>query len=369
MQKIGFVSAMSAYSWGGSEELWSRVALRLLERGFTVGANVKGWPETPESLRQLEAAGCRITRRTDDAGIVGKILKRVSRPQTAWLDTFKPDFIVISDGSNYGGGVWMQECATRNIPFATIAQAANENFWPWDELIAEIAPGFARAKANFFVSQGNLELTRKQFAIPLDNGQVVRNPFSVPYDVAPPFPEANGVWKMACVGRLAPEAKGQDILFDVIRQEKWRQRPLEISLWGAGPQKELLASLIKMHRLENVKLKGVTPDVVSIWEENHALVLPSRHEGLPLVVVEAMLCSRPCIVTDIAGNAELLEDNVTGFVATAPHVRCLDEAMERAWARRDDWKMMGRAAAKAVRAQVPPDPIEAFLEKLLPLMP
>ena len=367
MKKIGFISAMESYSWGGSEELWSRAALRMTERGFTVGANVKGWPETPELLQRLEKAGCQVTRRAESSGVMGKILKRISKPPTAWFEAFKPDFVVISDGSNYGGDHWMRECAAKNIPFVTIAQAANENFWPWDGLVAEVAPCFARAKANFFVSQGNLELTRKQFAIPLENGQVIRNPFSLAYDSAPSYP-ADGVWKMACVGRLAPDAKGQDVLFDVLRQDKWRGRPLEVSLWGAGPQRELLASLIKMHRLENVRLRGTTPDVAGIWAQNHALVLPSRYEGLPLVVVEAMLCGRVCIVTDVAGNAELLEDNVTGFIATAPHVRCLDEAMERAWARRDDWQAMGQAAAKSVREQVPADPIEHFIEKLLPLI-
>lgn len=31
--------------------------------------------------------------------------------------------------------------------------------------------------------------------------------------------------------------------------------------------------------------------------------------------MEAMLCGRPCIVTDVAGNTEVVEDGVTGFVA------------------------------------------------------
>ena len=55
-----------------------------------------------------------------------------------------------------------------------------------------------------------------------------------------------------------------------------------------------------------------------IWAEHHALVLPSRFEGMPLVVVEAMLCGRPCIVTDVGGNAELIRDGINGFLAKAP---------------------------------------------------
>ena len=69
--------------------------------------------------------------------------------------------------------------------------------------------------------------------------------------------------------------------------------------------------------LEKVTYGGFTEDVESIWASHHALVLPSRSEGLPLVVVEAMLCGRPAIVTDVAGNAELIQDGVSGFVAAA----------------------------------------------------
>ena len=368
MKRIGFVSVMESYAWGGSEELWSRAALRLVGKGYTVGANVKGWPETPEPLQKLEKAGCQITRRAGDSSLVSKIIRRVRKPPTAWLETFKPDFVVISDGMNFGGDHWMRECAAKNIPFVTIAQAANENFWPWDALALELRPAFAKARGNFFVSRGNLELSKKQFAYPFENAQVIFNPFSVPFDAAPLYPETHGAWKMACVGRIAMEPKGQDLLVDVLRQDKWRERPLEVSLWGHGPHCELMAEMIKMRGLKNIQLCGVTPNVVGIWEQNQILIMPSRYEGLPLALVEAMLCGRPAIVTDVAGNAELLEDNVTGFIATAPHPTCLDEAMERAWARREDWQAMGQMAAKSVRAQVPADPIEHFIEKLLPLM-
>ena len=57
-------------------------------------------------------------------------------------------------------------------------------------------------------------------------------------------------------------------------------------------------------------------------------MLPSRFEGLPLALVEAMLCPRPAVVTNVAGNTEVIEDGETGFVAAAPTAGHLDEAME-----------------------------------------
>src|SRR5437763_3000966 len=47
-----------------------------------------------------------------------------------------------------------------------------------------------------------------------------------------------------------------------------------------------------------------------------------------------ILCARPAIVTNVGGNAELLEDGRSGFVAPAPTIKHLNEAMERAWDRR-----------------------------------
>jgi glycosyltransferase involved in cell wall biosynthesis len=112
---------------------------------------------------------------------------------------------------------------------------------------------------------------------------------------------------------------------------------------------------------DRVHFLGFTDDIVSVWANHHALALPSRSEGLPLAVVEAMLCGRMCIVTDVSGNAELIENNGTGFIAKAPTPDLLDEAMERAWQRRSEWQEMGARAARAIRVHVSADPIGEFI--------
>jgi glycosyltransferase involved in cell wall biosynthesis len=116
--------------------------------------------------------------------------------------------------------------------------------------------------------------------------------------------------------------------------------------------------------LKNVRFCGHVSDVEAIWKENHMLVLPSRYEGLPLVLVEAMWCGRPAVVTDVAGNSEVCFDNETGFVAPAPTVPLLADALERAWSRRSDWQSMGQAARAWAESQIPRDPIALFAERL-----
>jgi glycosyltransferase involved in cell wall biosynthesis len=92
--------------------------------------------------------------------------------------------------------------------------------------------------------------------------------------------------------------------------------------------------------------------------------MPSRFEGLPLAMVEAMLCSRPIVATDIAGHAEIVEDGVTGFLADAPTPRALAAALERFWARRTEAEEIGKAGHRRIQQLVPPDPVRLFAENL-----
>lgn len=104
--------------------------------------------------------------------------------------------------------------------------------------------------------------------------------------------------------------------------------------------------------------------VEEIWATNHVLVMPSRYEGLPLAMVEAMLCARPVVATDVAGHAEIVEDGVTGFLAVAPTVSSMSAALERFWNRRSEAEEIGRAGAHRIRQLVQQDPVRVFSDKL-----
>ena len=93
--------------------------------------------------------------------------------------------------------------------------------------------------------------------------------------------------------------------------------------------------------------------------------MPSRVEGMPLAMVEAMLCGRPVIATDVAGHSEIIEDGATGFLAKAATVDAFRSALEQAWQRRSDLQRMGKLAAQRIRQLVPNDPIEVFSEKIM----
>jgi glycosyltransferase involved in cell wall biosynthesis len=170
------------------------------------------------------------------------------------------------------------------------------------------------------------------------------------------------------VARPEPASKGQDLLLDVLQQDKWRERSVKVSLFGKGHSAQSVRQLASLYGLKDVTFCGHAENVEEIWRKHHLLVLPSRFEGLPLALVEAMLCARPAVVTNVAGNTEVIEDGETGFVAAAPTAGHMDEEMERAWRHRGDWRSMGVEAARRIRRLVPPDPAREFVEELLTLV-
>jgi glycosyltransferase involved in cell wall biosynthesis len=163
-------------------------------------------------------------------------------------------------------------------------------------------------------------------------------------------------------------SKGQDVLLQVLGLPHWRSRSVSLSLFGEGPNERGLRRMAKHLGLTNVVFCGQTDNVEAVWAEHHALVLSSRFEGMSLVVVEAMLCARPCIATDVGGNRELIQDGVNGFLAKAPTVELLDEAMNRAWENRFRLPEMGRLSARDVRRWVSADPGKDFARELTALV-
>lgn len=365
MKTVLFVSANESAPWGASEELWYQTATRMANEDFKIVANVKAWKPEPEHIKRVENSHCTVIRRGSSQNLYQIPVYELpeSERDCSSLAQFEPNLVVISQGDNYEGLGWMEECIEKKVPYVTIAHSATESEWLPDEASARLLKGYQNAQRCFFVSRSNLKLTEKQIVAQLSNAKIVRVPFKVSYDAAPSWPD-NKVLKLACVARLDPVTKGQDILFEVLRYDKWRNRAIQITLFGDGYHKNILKNLRALWKIDKVKFAGFVNNIEAIWESHHGLVLPSRAEGLPTVIIEAMLCGRVCIVTDVAGNTELLEDNISGFVAKAPIVELLDEAMERAWQNREYWYDIGQVAAKEVRKVIPRDPIGVFVDEL-----
>jgi len=353
--------------WGGSEELWSGAAQVLSANGHRLSIFKTSLDQTHPRIQQLKSLSCTVRN-----------LRRLPAPQplitrshlfsmAVHLTVRRPDLVIISQGDNYDGLHFGYLCRKLRIPYALVSHKAADHFWPPDKSRRYRREVFAGAVRCFFVSEHNRRLTEEQNGMTLTNAEVVRNPYLVTADGPLPWPGSEmECLRLACVARLYLLDKGQDILLRVLAGEKWKGRKLHVSFYGSGVNGEALADLAARLGLRNVSFEGQTEDVLGIWKNHHALVLPSRAEGMPLALVEAMMCGRPCVVTKVGGNAEVIEDGITGFLA-APDEDSIDAALEEVWARRGELREMGQRAALRIRELVPANPAEDFADTLLEL--
>lgn len=372
------ISTLDTVPWGGSEVLWAEAVLRLRAAGAEMLILRRNWEPEPEPIAHLRAVGVRFAPLADPWGSTvverwHRWSRRFRRHTYAFRTLqshagFRADLVFIAQAGQYDGLPWFEACQQLNLRYALLVQVAVDSWWPAGNYISDLRRSFERAVRCFFVSRANHELTCIQLAAPLKGADVVSNPFNVPFDTAPNWPTSDTPLRLACVARLEPGSKGQDLLFRVLAQPKWRARPLHVSLYGRGAQEEVLRSAATRDALASVSFCGHTADIAAVWRDHHALILPSRCEGMPLAGIEAMLCHRPSIMTDAGGNPELIEDGVSGFIAAGASPRSLDDALERFWTRRDDLRAMGLRAGERIRQLIPRDPGAAFAEKLRQLV-
>jgi glycosyltransferase involved in cell wall biosynthesis len=368
--------------WGGSEELWSATAAALASDGHSVTVFKSNVNDYEPRMRRLRALSCPIRDLARFPLMPRRLfaLVRLLSPGAAYAHEVlrlliglalsrRPDLVIVSQGGNHDGYSFAEVCRRLNLPYVIVSHKASELYWPADWQQKTIAAVYRSARACFFVSEHNRRLTEEQLGFPLPHGAVVRNPFLVPWEPRTDWPDDRHELRLACIGRLQPKEKGQDLLLRVLARRRWRDRPLSVTFYGDGLQRASLERMARNLGLTNVTFAGfVHDDVPAIWSGHHGLILPSRCEGLPIVLVEAMLSGRVPIVTDVGGNTEVVNDGVTAYVAVAPTEDALDNAMERAWSERHRWREVGSAAAARIRTLIPREPERCFARRLVDLV-
>lgn len=104
--------------------------------------------------------------------------------------------------------------------------------------------------------------------------------------------------------------------------------------------------------VKNVNCVGFHKDVKPYLEKAHAIVLPSYHEGMANVLLEAAACGRPILASNIPGCQETFDEGITGFGFEAKNVESLCEAIEKFIALPYEQKQeMGKASRKKVEEQ------------------
>ncbi len=384
-KKIVLVSSCPE-EWGGSEELWFLSIPHFQAKGYEItvfkeaierehfrfealaaaGVRLKDvWTTLPWFIRLLLWLPCNIP-----LPIIPKWRRRAyfSMRLRAWclkeiIKKEKPELVIVCQSVNFDGLEYAYTCILNEVPYHIICQKAVENYLPLPESRTHDRKALLGAQKIFFVSDHNRKLTEEQFQIQLPNAAFAFNPNKF-RDSALPYPSSEAGFKLLCIGRLFIYEKGQDMLIRILSQAKWRERNLEVTIIGKGSDKEYLERLAQFHKLDKLHFQNYTKDLESTWTAAHGLILPSRFEGMPLVMIEAMSLARLVIVGDAGGTAEVIQHGVNGFIGEAA-IHSFETAMEDAWQARHQWEAIGQRARQDILAWSPKVAEVDLVDKIL----
>jgi glycosyltransferase involved in cell wall biosynthesis len=266
---------------------------------------------------------------------------------------------------------WYRECRSRSLPYVIVNHLTKEpRYWPIREQVQDdVRRGNLAAARVFFTSRNNRSLMERRIGCRIPSAELFHNPLFLDRSRDVALPPVGDVVRLAIPSRLLNIHKGQAVAIEVFSMRKWRERRIELHLYGNGPDEQSLRDGVSRRGLVSVhfhdpKWQLPRPDMESIWRACHGLLMPSFMEGMPLVLLNAMFHGRVPIVTDIGGHREVVEDGVSGFIAREPTPDAVDEALERAWQRRAEWDEIGRRARESMLEFAQEDPVGDLVEKL-----
>lgn len=274
--------------------------------------------------------GCKMIETAVDRRGINPITDlRLYRKYTKILKTEKPDMVITySIKPNIYAGY---ACRIRKIPYYVNVQGLGTAFQKAG--LAQMATilyrvALKKAKVVFFENEGNAEVFREKNIT--TSGQQVILPgagVNLQYYQFRPYPENEAV-HFLYLGRIMKE-KGLDELFYAIQKlhEKYEDKVvLDLVGFFEDEYKEQVEQLVE----DGIAVfHGFQEDPRPYYAKADCVVLPSYHEGMSNVLLEAAAIGRPIITSDIPGCREAVEDKKNGYLCEVKEKEKLLAAMDQ----------------------------------------
>lgn len=144
------------------------------------------------------------------------------------------------------------------------------------------------------------------------------------FRITKPFEKRRNI--VGYVGRLEAEKGIQELVsaFSLIRQKA----SVTFLVVGDGSLRESIkGALSEKEALSTVTFTGWISNVQDYLNEMKLLVLPSKTEGFPSVVLEAMACGTPVLATPVGDIPSIVKDGFNGFVLESTNPTCISESI------------------------------------------
>lgn len=155
--------------------------------------------------------------------------------------------------------------------------------------------------------------------------------------------------KLIAIGRLHVQ-KGFDILLRAFARLKNKYPEWRLTILGEGPLREELQRLLhRLDLLKHVDLPGFVKYPGDYLRESDLFVLPSRYEGFPNALCEAMASGLPVISTDCpSGPSDIIRDGIDGLLVRPNDIDALSTAMDHLMSDAAERKRLGFHALEVV---------------------
>jgi len=200
-----------------------------------------------------------------------------------------------------------------------------------------------RLAAHVAVGERAARMVEDMIGLPAGAVRTIYN--GVPDVPVDPLPRLADGPVVGALGRLSRE-KGFDVAVRALR----RLPDATLVLVGEGPERERLEALaVELGVDQRLKLVGWSDEPRRFLGGFDVFVLPSRHEGFPLAVVEAMLAEVPVVAADVGSVREAVRDGETGYLVPPEDVDALAERLGGVLADAEVARRLGRMGrARAV---------------------
>ncbi len=151
---------------------------------------------------------------------------------------------------------------------------------------------------------------------------------------------------IAFIGRIDKE-KGIDVLIESAKELWSKGYTFSLNIFGNGPEVILLSEIITQNKFP-IFWSGSVNEVEEIYRNTDIIILPSRIDPFPLVMLEAGYFSKPFIGTYSGGMSEVIQNGINGLIVPPDDTKALTEAVEFFLLNPESAKRCGRELNKIV---------------------